>query len=381
MSEHSTRPSTDGKENGEQSSSEEGSSHSRSETGHKGKSTLWSRIFRLIKPAHGERLREDLTDALMAEGSEIGDAFSADEKAMLNNILRFREVRVEDIMIPRADIDALDQNQTLGEALIQFEASGRSRMPVYDDDLDNACGMVHIRDVLSYVGKQARNKRRAGAGTPAPIEGAKPTRTKRKDFDLARVDLDKTVAESGLVRNILFVPSSMRASELLKSMQAERTQLALVIDEYGGTDGLVSHEDIVEMVVGDIDDEHDLEETTFARVAPGVIEAEARAELVDLAAEIGPDFDISEHQDDVDTLGGLIFFMHGSLPTKGEIVQAVPGFDFEILDADSRRVKRVRIRRTPKHAQGHDAGSRSDGDIASDVRSVRLLEHQQSDDK
>ena len=377
MIEHSARPSSDGKENGEQSSSEEGSSHSRSEAGHKGKSTLWSRIFRLIKPAHGERLREDLTDALMAEGSEIGDAFSADEKQMLNNILRFREVRVEDIMIPRADIDALDQNQTLGEALIQFEASGRSRMPVYDDDLDNACGMVHIRDVLSYVGKQARNKRRAGAGAATPVEGAKPTRNKRKDFDLARVDLDKTVAESGLVRNILFVPSSMRASELLKSMQAERTQLALVIDEYGGTDGLVSHEDIVEMVVGDIDDEHDLEETTFARVAPGIIEAEARAELVELAAEIGPDFDISEHQDEIDTLGGLIFFMHGSLPTKGEIVQAVPGFEFEILDADSRRVKRVRIRRTSKIASGDEAG----GAIASDVRAVRLLEHQQLDAK
>jgi CBS domain containing-hemolysin-like protein len=374
MNENPTRPSQDGKDQGEQSSSEEGSSHSRSEAGYKARSTLWSRIFRLIKPAHGERLREDFTDALMAEGSEIGDAFTADEKAMLNNILRFREVRVEDIMIPRADIDALDQSNTLGEALIHFETSGRSRMPVYDDDLDNACGMVHIRDVLSYVGKQARNKRRVGTANATPSEG-KPTRTKRKDFDLARVDLDKTIAESGLVRTILFVPSSMRASELLKSMQAKRTQLALVIDEYGGTDGLVSHEDIVEMVVGDIDDEHDFEEATFARVAPGVIEAEARAELVELAAEIGPDFDISEHQEELDTLGGLIFYMHGSLPSKGDVVQAVPGFDFEILDADSRRVKKVRIRRTPKPS-AEEAQTRShSGDVASDVRSIRMLEH------
>ena len=374
MNEHSTRPSNDGKENGEQSSSEEGSSHSRSETGHKGKSTIWSRIFRLIKPAQGERLREDLTDALMAEGSEIGDAFTADEKQMLNNILRFREVRVEDIMIPRADIDALDQNQTLGEALIQFESSGRSRMPVYEDDLDNASGMVHIRDVLSYVGKQARNKRRSGSVAAASADGSKPTRTKRKDFDLARVDLDKTIAESGLVRKILFVPSSMRASELLKNMQEQRTQLALVIDEYGGTDGLVSHEDIVEMVVGDIDDEHDFEEATFSRVAPGVIEAEARAELVDLAAEIGPDFDISEHQDEIDTLGGLIFYMHGSLPIKGEIVQAVPGFDFEILDADSRRVKKVRIRRTQIGDASQQEGSLENQLLVSEARPLRLLE-------
>lgn len=379
MNEYSTRPSNDGKENGEQASSEEGSSHSRSETGHKGKSTLWSRIFRLIKPAQGERLREDLTDALMAEGSEIGDAFTADEKQMLNNILRFREVRVEDIMIPRADIDALDQNQTLGEALIQFESSGRSRMPVYEDDLDNASGMVHIRDVLSYVGKQARNKRRSGSVAAVNADGSKPARTKRKDFDLARVDLDKTIAESGLVRKILFVPSSMRASELLKNMQEQRTQLALVIDEYGGTDGLVSHEDIVEMVVGDIDDEHDFDEATFARVAPGVIEAEARAELVDLAAEIGPDFDISEHQDEIDTLGGLIFYMHGSLPTKGEIVQAVPGFDFEILDADSRRVKKVRIRRTKPVEEEQQETSADNQPLVSEARPLRLLEKSQLD--
>ena len=277
-------------------------------------------------------------------------------------------------MIPRADIDALDQNQTLGEALIQFESSGRSRMPVYEDDLDNASGMVHIRDVLSYVGKLARNKRRSGSVAAASADGSKPTRTKRKDFDLARVDLDKTIAESGLVRKILFVPSSMRASELLKNMQEQRTQLALVIDEYGGTDGLVSHEDIVEMVVGDIDDEHDFEEATFSRVAPGVIEAEARAELVDLAAEIGPDFDISEHQDEIDTLGGLIFYMHGSLPTKGEIVQAVPGFDFEILDADSRRVKKVRIRRTQIGDASQQEGSLENQLLVSEARPLRLLE-------
>lgn len=159
--------------------------------------------------------------------------------------------------------------------------------------------------------------------------------------------------EAGLVRKILFVPSSMLASTLLKTMQAQRTQLALVIDEYGGTDGLVSHEDIVEMVIGDIDDEHDKDETMFSRVSDDVLIADARAELTELAEVIGHDFDVREHIEEIDTLGGLIFFALGRIPVKGEVVRAVPGFEFHILDADSRRIKGVRIVRNHS-SEGED---------------------------
>ena len=351
MNENSARPPHEGKETGEQSSSEEGSSPLRLDYNAKPRATLWARIARLLKPSQGERLREDITDALMTD-TEIGAAFTPEERAMLNNILRFREVRVEDIMIPRVDIDGLDQNMTVGEAMILFEETGRSRMPVYDETLDNPKGMIHIRDLLSFVGKQARNKRRVGSRYAANGEPKAP-KSPRANFDLARVDLEKTLAEAGLVRKILFAPASMLASSLLKTMQAQRTQLALIIDEYGGTDGLVSHEDIVEMVIGDIDDEHDKDETMFSQLSDDVLIADARAELTELAEAIGPDFDVREHIEEIDTLGGLIFFALGRIPTKGEVVRAVPGFEFHILDADSRRIKGVRIVRN-QSSEGED---------------------------
>ncbi|MFK0385140.1 hemolysin family protein [Agrobacterium sp. NPDC090273] len=356
MNEHSARPANEGRENGEQSSSEEGSSQLRYDFSAKPRSTIWSRIARLLKPSQGERLREDITDALMSD-TEIGAAFSPEERAMLNNILRFREVRVEDIMIPRVDIDGIDQNMTIGEALILFEETGRSRMPVYDENLDNPKGMIHIRDLLSYVAKQARNKRRIGTRIALDTE-TNAARTTRPNFDLARVDLEISVANAGLVRKILFAPPSMLASDLLKTMQAQRTQLALVIDEYGGTDGLVSHEDIVEMVVGDIDDEHDKDEAMFSRLSADVLVADARAELRELSEAIGPEFDVREHVEEIDTLGGLIFFALGRIPAKGETVRAIPGFEFQILDADSRRIKGVRIVR--------DHGSEGQDDRAPD---------------
>jgi CBS domain containing-hemolysin-like protein len=348
MSDFTTKPAADAKD-ADQSSSDEGGSSRQS-----GRSpSFWVRAARILRPQQGSRLREDLTDALMTTGSDDDD-FSPDERAMLHNILRFREVRVADVMVPRADIEAVDQNITIGELMILFEESGRSRMPVYADTLDDPRGMVHIRDLLSYVAKQARNKRR-GTKTAAPTielngeKTEKAPRSAKPNFDLARVDLQKTLGEAGIIRKILFVPPSMLASDLLRRMQANRTQMALVIDEYGGTDGLASHEDIVEMVVGDIDDEHDDDEVMFKRVSEDVFVADARVELEEIAAAIGPDFDITEQVDEVDTLGGLIFSELGRIPVRGEVVQALPDFEFHILDADPRRIKRVRITRK-RHA-------------------------------
>lgn len=367
MSDFSTRVAAEANEGSEGSSSEEGSSPSRPE-GSSGRAltSFWARAARILRPSSASSLREDLTDALKADAG-TSDVFTPEERAMLHNILRFREVRVEDVMVPRVDIEAVDENITIGELMTLFEESGRSRMPVYCETLDDPRGMVHIRDLLSYVTKQARNKRRNGT-RPAPAAAEKAEKTEkavarnaRTDLDLARVDLSKTVAECGIIRSILFVPPSMLASDLLSRMQAARTQIALVIDEYGGTDGLVSHEDIVEMVVGDIEDEHDDEEAMFSRTSEDVLVADARVELEEIAEAIGPDFDIRDQLEDVDTLGGLIFSALGRIPVRGEVVQAVPGFEFHILDADPRRIKRVRIVR--KRAAARRRPTKGEADV------------------
>ncbi|WP_075290999.1 transporter associated domain-containing protein [Pararhizobium arenae] len=348
MSDFKAQPAVAVRDEAEASSSDEaGSSSAAAQKPESGKSpSFWSRAARIFRGANGASLREDLADALMTDsGSDT--AFSPGEKAMLNNILRFREVRVEDVMVPRADIEAVDQSITVGELMVIFEESGRSRMPVYSESLDDPRGMVHIRDLLSYVTKQARNKRRTGTRAAAPATTAekieKPARQPKAMFDLGRVDLSKTVEEAGIIRQVLFVPPSMHASDLMQRMQAARIQMALVIDEYGGTDGLASLEDIVEMVVGDIEDEHDDEEVMFAKTSDDVFVADARVELEEIAEAIGPDFDVREQLEDVDTLGGLVFASLGRIPARGEVVQAIPGFEFQVLDADPRRVKRVRI--------------------------------------
>ncbi|TWB50161.1 CBS domain protein [Rhizobium sp. ERR 922] len=371
MSDFTTRSAPEAKDGADAASSDEVGSSSNGKRSH---SSFWARAARILRPAQdAARLREDLADALMTNAAG-DDAFSPDERAMLHNILRFREVRVEDVMVPRADIEAVDQNITIGELMILFEESGRSRMPVYADTLDDPRGMVHIRDLLSYVAKQARNKRRSGSAKSAAAAAAapaaeKPARSAKPNFDLSRVDLQKTLVEAGIIRKILFVPPSMLASDLLRRMQVNRTQMALVIDEYGGTDGLASHEDIVEMVVGDIDDEHDDEEVMFKRVSEDVFVADARVELEEIAAAIGPDFDIAEQVDEVDTLGGLIFSALGRIPVRGEVVQALPGFEFHILDADPRRIKRVRITRK-RHAARRRPTVKLEGDAGTPERDL-----------
>ncbi|QLF69211.1 HlyC/CorC family transporter [Peteryoungia desertarenae] len=367
MSNFETKSAGEANETGESSSSDEGSSTTRAESNNRNGFSFWARASKLLKP-NTSTLREDLTVALNADAG-ASEAFTPEERAMLHNILRFREIRVEDIMVPRVDIEAVDHNITLAELMRVFDETGRSRMPVYAETLDDPRGMVHIRDLLSYLTKQAKNRRRSPARNgSAAVAADKPERVERPekatkpklDFDLARVDLSKTVAEAGLVRSILFVPPSMLASDLLSRMQAARTQMALVIDEYGGTDGLVSHEDIVEMVVGDIEDEHDDEEAMFTRVSDDVLIADARVELEEIAAEIGPDFDIKDQLEDVDTLGGLIFASLGRIPVRGEVVQAIPAFEFHILEADPRRIKRVRVIRKRAAARRRTTSAKPD---------------------
>nr|QIQ10736.1 hypothetical protein IBNDOAIG_00028 [uncultured bacterium] len=300
------------------------------------KRSLLAGLFPFLRSRQTSSIREDLTDALSDDtGSDT--AFSAEEKAMLNNILRLRELRVDDVMISRADIEAIEYSTPLGELLELFESSGHSRMPVYVETLDDARGMIHIRDVLNYITRMSRQQ---------PAGSEQPAAAKR--YDLSKIDLTTPISELNLMRKVLFVPSSMLASSLMARMQASHIQMALVIDEYGGTDGLVSLEDIVEMVVGDIEDEHDDEELSLIRNPDGSYTVDARAELEELEKLIGAGFMQGEDSEDVDTLGGLIISALDHIPDTGAIVDVLPDYELEVLEADSRRIHKVRI--TPKNA-------------------------------
>ncbi len=284
-------------------------------------------------------LRQDLAAALAAPDDAAG-GFTPEERAMLANILRLRDVRVDDVMVPRADIEAVDIDVSLGDLLASFLKSGHSRMPVFRETLDDPVGLVHIKDLMTHVVDISALPGVNGDGTAHP-----------GNIDLGRIDLSKSLASANLVRNILFVPPSMPIATLLANMQATHMQMALVIDEYGGTDGLISLEDALEMVVGDIEDEHDNDEGPM--IVPdkdGTFLADARADLEEVASVIGTDFAAGEHGEDVDTIGGLVFALVGRIPVRGELVPVPGGYEFEILDADPRRIKRLRI--TPRPVAG-----------------------------
>src|SRR5215467_2252629 len=251
----------------------------------------------------------------MLEKGAGAAGFSPKESAMLRSILSLRERRVADVMVPRADIIAVQKNIALGDLLKVFASQAHSRLVVYDDTLDDAIGMVHIRDLIALMTARA-----VVAAAEAGGEGGEPLST---GLDLKVIDL-------------------------LAKMQATRIHLALVVDEYGGTDGVVSMEDIVEQIVGDIADEHDED------MAPGVVRqadgsylANARASLEDATAIIGPEFDVGEVAQEVDTLAGYIATRIGRLPVRGEVVPGPGRFEIEVLDADPRRVKRLKIYQSP----------------------------------
>jgi len=311
--------------------------------------SLFDRVLGLFRQRNGTSLREEIAGALAETTSDAG-AFSPGERAMLNNILRLREVRVEDVMVPRADIEAVEITTTLGDLLGLFEQSGHSRMPVYSETLDDPRGMVHIRDVLAFITQAARQKKsRSRKAPPVPPPA----------LDLGNVSLARKFGDLNILRPVLFVPPSMLASDLMARMQAARIQMALVIDEYGGTDGLVSLEDIVEMVVGDIEDEHDEDEPMITKTGEGVFVVDAKAEIEEVAEMIGDAFKPGEHGEYVDTIGGMIFNTLGRVPARGEVVQPIPGFEFHVLDADPRRIKRVRIVETRGPARRRGQGGRA----------------------
>jgi CBS domain containing-hemolysin-like protein len=299
-----------------------------------------SRIMRILFGWKAAATRADLELVLTAERAESG--FSPAEAAMLKNILGLRERRIEGVMVPRADIVAVQQDITIGELVMVFAGAGHSRLVVYNDTLDDPTGMVHIRDLLAFMAARAKIEP-ASEQTPLP-----PT-----DLDLVKIDLSMPLAATKIVRELLYAPPSMPVLDLLAKMQATRIHLALIIDEYGGSDGLISIEDLVELIVGDIADEHDEAET--AAVTPqsdGSFLAIGRASLDDVRAVIGDEFDVGDAAQEVDTLGGYLVMRAGHVPVRGELVPGPPPFETEVLDADPRRVKRVKIYRSKTNRPG-----------------------------
>ena len=294
---------------------------------------LWQRLCGLVKARHGEaQLRETLEEIIDeikdVEGDdENGGPISSDERVMLSNILRLRHLTAYDVMVPRADIVAVDLDTPIDELIDVMSSAGHSRLPVYRDTLDEVVGIVHIKDLLHFM----KNSKDESA------------------FDL--VDL---------VRRILVVAPSMRVLDLLLEMRLSRVHLALVVDEYGGIDGLVTIEDLVEEIVGEIEDEHDV------AVGPKLIErsdgsliADARTTVEEFEEKVGPVLSDEEREEDIDTLGGLLFTLAGRVPDRGELVEHPPsGITFEVLEADPRRVKRVRVHNLTARPAATDADVR-----------------------
>jgi len=279
-------------------------------------------------------IRSDLQDVL--ESATPGESgFLPQESRMLSNILSMRERRVDDVMIPRADIVAVQQDIPLGELMRTFERAGHSRLVAYNDTLDDPVGMVHIRDLIGFMTTRAAVDAEKNAKRKKPLPA---------NLDLKSINLAMPLSAANFIREILFVPPSMRVIDLLAKMQATRIHLSLVVDEYGGTDGIVSIEDIVEEIVGEIGDEHDDDES------PGIVRqqddtyiADARAKIGDVVSVIGSEFDIGDAADEVDTLAGYLVTRAGRLPVRGELIPGPGLFEMEVLDADPRRIKSVRI--------------------------------------
>lgn len=261
-------------------------------------------------------LRESLEDIIDEhQAAQTTGQLTEQERAMLLNILNFGSLRVEDVMVPRADIVAVDEDEGLEEILETLARAGHSRVPVYRETLDDPVGMFHIKDLLPMALKQ--------------MNGAESVATW-----LSRER-----------RQVLFVPPSMAVLDLFLKMQATRIHMALVIDEYGGTDGLVTIEDLVEEIVGEIEDEHDIEEgPLLTEISKGRYFVDARASIDEVTEALGRTLMLDDTDDDTDTLGGLVFDMIGRVPQRGELIGHPAGLEFEIVDVDARRIKKIRIK-------------------------------------
>ena len=264
-------------------------------------------LRRLRRREKNEAVREAIEE-LIEETPESDTPISEDQRVLLANILKLRDKTVSDVMVPRVDIIGISANTPLDEVVRLIQAEAHSRYPVYRESLDDVIGMVHIKDVLAYW------------GTP-------------KKFNLRDI-----------LRRVVFVAPTLPVLDMLLDMRRSRTHMALVVDEFGGTDGLLTIEDLVEEIVGEIEDEHDVAQApVLSRRADGTLDVNGRTPVELLEQEIGDVLSEDERRE-IDTVGGLIFSLLGRIPERGEVVRHPSGVEFEILDVDPRRIRRLRVR-------------------------------------
>jgi CBS domain containing-hemolysin-like protein len=302
-----------------------------------GKEGLWSRL-RSKLAGEPQTLRETLENAIDRGGAESKDGMETEARSMMVNLLEFADTRIEDVMVPRAEIVAIQESATQQELMQRFADANHSRLPVYRETLDDLTGMIHIKDFLNGLVKTSTQKRR-GRG-PKNGDGEAPI---QRSTSIRASDLKKTVKQAGIVRELLFVPPSMPAADLLVKMQATHLHMAIVVDEYGGTDGLVTIEDLVEIIVGDIADEHDTTEGMIREAGDDTYIADARVPIDEVEELLGISLLSNDEEESADTLGGLIFAMIGRVPTRGEIVRHPGGVEFDVAESDPRRLKKIRI--------------------------------------
>ena len=270
------------------------------------------RLWRGLRAILGDRPNEptfrESIEELIEENHDGGLPGEAEERTMFRKLLDFGRLDVADVMVPRADIVAIPADISLEHLISLICEQGHSRVPVHRGTLDDVAGMVHIRDVLTFRGRD-------------------------NDFEI-----------SSIIRSLLFVPPSMPIQELLLEMRATKIHLALVVDEYGGTDGLVTIEDLVEEIVGEIEDEHDRTiEPRLSVRADGLFDADARVPVPDLESKCGIDLLPDARDEEIDTLGGLVCELAGRVPLRGELIAHPSGMTFEVVDADPRRIRRLRV--------------------------------------
>jgi magnesium and cobalt transporter len=284
-------------------------------SGHR--STFLSRLGVLLGRRGSEHsLRESIAELVQEAAdaqAEPGEPPELDrhERLLIANVLRLRETTADDVMVPRADIVAMRADVTLEQAIELIRNDGHSRLPVYREQLDDVIGMIHIKDVFGYVGQP------------------------------------ETFSLESILRKPLMVAPQIPVLDLLLQMRLQRIHLALVVDEYGGIDGLVTIEDLVETITGDIADEHDDIEAPMVTERPdGALDVNARMPIEDFEIKVGPILTEDERDSDIETVGGLVFTLAGRVPTRGEVISHPSGIEFRILDADARRIRRLRARRS-----------------------------------
>jgi magnesium and cobalt transporter len=281
-------------------------------------STLLNRLGSILgnrrRRGQDHGVRESIAE-LVQEAADAGDGdgtlpeLDRQERALIANVLRLRGISADDVMVPRADIVAMDVDLTFDQAIELIRREGHSRMPVFREQLDEIVGMIHIKDVFAYAGKP-------------------------EQFKLENV-----------LRKPLMVAPQIPALDLLLQMRVARMHLALVVDEYGGIDGLLTIEDLVETIVGDIADEHDEPDLPMVVERPdGTLDLDARMKIEDFEARVGSLLTEEERDADIDTVGGLVFTLAGRVPARGEVISHDSGLEFRILDSDARRIRRLRAK-------------------------------------